>query len=210
MSGAALEPKERADLCYKLAERAWNRFQDRRRLEWRNAFGIWTLLAAATAVVATSDFPVDEWAFVVGATFAITLVGLFDAWCLWLEKTNADDTRRSIHWETQIIDMVDKNFPWKPKMPEENRGIIPKHRVYRMELCLAGVLALLFVGTLLKELEHIDFSGGPVMSWLAGILGGVVSGAIVCALFCFSKHEDLKRELESLRSQMPQPPQEGE
>ena len=112
---------ERIGLYHKLAERAWNRFESHRRVEWRICFGVWTALGAGVIAVLTSG----SWAPGLVDILVAAVVGavILAACCCWwlprLGESLSRDNWNSYYWETHLFrELVDKPSGISKALPE--------------------------------------------------------------------------------------------
>ena len=54
-----MDDKERADLYRSLADRGWQRFNNRREVEWKISFALWTALGAS--IILLVQKPLGPW-----------------------------------------------------------------------------------------------------------------------------------------------------
>ncbi len=141
--------KLKAEYCHKLAERASNRIQARRTVEWQVAVGIWSAFGAGAGFVLTSS----SWKpgclmAVLGSVLAVIVLVIFRfVWLGYMRRVTDQDQKRSVRWEGEIIKLLD--------LPEDPSSSDPAqfvwwglHRAQWMQLVVALLFVLLFVGAL--------------------------------------------------------------
>lgn len=162
---------DRIDVCFKLAERARDRFTARQAFEWRYAFALWTLFAGGAAVIFTAgSFALSFWpaigVSVANLVAASVMIVFYWAWLQHLDEESDNDRNEGIHYEDQIIRTANitrfqsteaedtkrswltrvlarVEIPWSERRSDRRAG----HRVVVMHFWVAVVLALLFVAS---------------------------------------------------------------
>ena len=114
MSGDnGLKSSEKTAVYHQLAERAWNRFESHRRVEWRTFFGLWTALGIGIVAAVTSDSWTTGWTEA-GVSLLIAVVVLaacFQWWIPYISKSLYRDNWISYYWETHLIKSVGSELP---------------------------------------------------------------------------------------------------
>ncbi|MFH1922380.1 MAG: hypothetical protein ABIP48_21160 [Planctomycetota bacterium] len=119
-----VDVKERIDICFKLAERARDRFTARQAFEWRYAFALWTLFAAGAAVIFTAgSFALSggpaTLICIANLIVALTMIAFYRTWLSHLDKECDNDQKESRHYEAEIIRIAGvTQFP-PPEQPED-------------------------------------------------------------------------------------------
>ena len=169
--------KAKADLYYKLAERATARFCFRRNTDWKIDFALWTMFGAGAVVVLSTGAWRPQWYdAVIGTILAIAIVLLY-GFC-WLPFRAAAFRREQLvayWWETNVERLLgDGERPkyLKPegdfrsafdKDPNEVKGD-PEGKPWKssrklrkgqwLVLTITSLLALLFIGALWSRYLH--------------------------------------------------------
>lgn len=125
-----LSVKDRAEIVYRLAERAWKRYQSRRQVEWRTAFGVWTALGAGAGLVLTArpwaPDVIDLWA---GGLVAIgVVVGFGGFWLPFIKDAHFRDMHTSYFWETWLHEIVGERPPDELRVESVQEGWFTAYR----------------------------------------------------------------------------------
>lgn len=107
------KPYERAELAFKLAGQAWDRFKDRREIEWKTTIGIWTLFGAAAATVLVSNTWQPTWfAFIAGIILGFSIVFIYRIiWQPYIAESHRRDQLTSYFWESVLQKVTGERFP---------------------------------------------------------------------------------------------------
>lgn len=107
-----LGPKDRLTAIENLAKAARGRFENRREIEWKICFGVWT----GFAVMAGAALNAKEWepdlALGIGAVMVTLLI--FFGFCVWTcvrRRAGQFDLRTSYYWESVVGEMVRERLP---------------------------------------------------------------------------------------------------
>lgn len=119
MAENQMEPKDRADLYFKLAQSAQDRFDSRRDVEWKVAIALWTLFGAAAGAIITARYwTPSPWQVVCISASVIGILYIYRRWWLtYLAEAFARDQRTSYYWESAIQELLGVELP---------RGLDPK------------------------------------------------------------------------------------
>lgn len=105
--------KDKFDACIALAEHFSSRHDARRSYEWKIAFGVWSLLAAACHYMkGLQDLT---------PCMAVLIVAIFEvvwAWNIW--RRNLDDRQASRHYRTAAEQILCEQSPTVVKFVFEN------------------------------------------------------------------------------------------
>jgi hypothetical protein len=175
----------KAELYFKLAERAWARYESRRAIEWKTAIGLWSAFGAGAAVVLSARTWAPGWEEVILGLILASVV-VYGYWHSWLPYLNAEmqrDAKASYFWETGLEILAGTRRPdcllppasttdpataW-PRMDDPTGTAVPKlssdlHSVLRVELAVSVLFALLFVGALASKAARRPASTGSKSS----------------------------------------------
>lgn len=103
---------ERAKIFMWLSDRARQRFETRRDIEWKISFGIWGFFAAGSfAIINAKDWPIS-YALAIALTFVA--IGFIYAQIHWmwqfLSPSENNDRKNTIFWETEAGRLATSNF----------------------------------------------------------------------------------------------------
>lgn len=144
------DKKLQAEYCLKLADRASNRIQSRRTVEWQVALGLWTAFGAGAGFVLTSKSWVSGiWPAILGTLLAVIVIMVFYwSWLGYMRTVTEQDQKRSVIWEAEVITLL--KLPPDPSAPADAKQFVWKglHKAQWMQLVVAILFALLFVGAL--------------------------------------------------------------
>jgi hypothetical protein len=137
---------DRAELCYKLAERAWNRFKNRQDREYAIGLRIMSVFAiGAGVVIAARGWSAPAWTPWAGLVVAIFVVlGLVVSWLPFIHREHTHDRQQSIHWENEAIRIAELRPPagLSDGAPQTYMGL---HEVQLLQLGATILMAALFV-----------------------------------------------------------------
>ncbi|HYW80199.1 MAG TPA: hypothetical protein VE890_11510 [Thermoguttaceae bacterium] len=166
-----LTDKEKADIYLKLADRARERYESLRNLEWKLNIGLWTLLAAGTALIVTAE-PFTFWGAAVfcigGAIASLGIVWLFGVkWLPYIHGVCYRDNGASYRYEYKTREIQGLDVLPEQLLPKQHRewafGDVPQkersfddnawfwkkwHGCHPMFLAVTALLATMFVGSL--------------------------------------------------------------
>lgn len=111
--------KIKADIFYKIAQRAADRHESRRRMEWQVALALWTALAVAAGFAVNSSWTPNTVEVFVSTVVALAALICTVVWLQYLETTFARDMRASYFWETALEKLAGQR---KPVALEPNPG----------------------------------------------------------------------------------------
>ena len=125
------EEKDLIDDFHKLASSAWQRYTTRRDVDWKVAFGLWTLFGAgAVAILTAKGWPLHNYCpnlvvFIIGLVVAVGIV--ISHTLIWVRhqwKTSRRDMKVSYLWETEVLRLHGRQLPedLKPPWASEIRG----------------------------------------------------------------------------------------
>lgn len=128
-----LTTKDRSEIAYQLAERAWNRYESRRRVEWRTAFGVWTAFGGGAGIILTARSwapdDIDLWG---GAIVALLVVGGFACyWLPYIKNTHYRDMHTSYFWETWLHVLLESRPPAALRVENQQEGWPTAYSHYR-------------------------------------------------------------------------------
>jgi hypothetical protein len=160
--------KERFDSLSILYARAWKNFNDRRKIEFKLSYSLYTLFCFAIAgLVLYIDKLPGEYIIPIGiGFFGICLVLFHFLWCRKANKTNFLDRQIAIHYEKimqeiseskfqkGILSLIDENYMHKKKQEskEESKEELKYPSILKnwsmmiqllISVCLFSVLLLL-------------------------------------------------------------------
>jgi hypothetical protein len=116
------DKKERFDAIAELWKNAWRILADRRTVEWRVSFTLWTALGSCIALIATGKIsPITRCAgytvspiAVVGIVLSV-LFGLHFLWLCELNKRHSLDRDMAFHYEDRLRELCNAPLPDKLK-----------------------------------------------------------------------------------------------
>lgn len=111
------EPNNNIDLYIKLADRARNRFQSLRDIEWKINLGLWGFLISAIAFVCNSDYFRSYTSGVLfwgGLVLTLSIIVLHVIWLQYIHETHQRDNRTSYWWECKALNVAEVSVDGLP------------------------------------------------------------------------------------------------
>ncbi len=104
------EERERIEHYLRLADRASERFESRRTLEWRLAFGVWLLFAAGAVAVLNIDWSPNRPIAALGTLMSVGIVVVYTGtWLPYLNRSHQREARTAYFWETCVEKALSKD-----------------------------------------------------------------------------------------------------
>jgi len=148
-SSTALTPKDRLDVCLKLADAAWRDFDTRRAYEWKANFGLWAGLAGLAVLCLRGDVAIQgAWrTAVMAASIAVGLVYVL-LWTPGLHKRNRNDQAVAQSLWTQAAQIATLTRPHEPEPTStfKNWSHLSQIIITAILLILAGLALFARVG----------------------------------------------------------------
>ncbi|MFH1922379.1 MAG: hypothetical protein ABIP48_21155 [Planctomycetota bacterium] len=189
-----MEDKERADLFLALANRATERFESYRRLEWRTLLALWATFGVGAGVVISADaWNPCAWEAVVAVV--VVVVAIYGCWRHWLPYLSSSIRRTnwlSYYWEThverilgperpKILQPPPDNDTWPSAFDTDPNNVLGKaegenrelpstwHRAQWIQLSVTILFGCLFVFALASKAYHAsETQGAPSKMTIEG------------------------------------------
>lgn len=108
----SLTQKERIEHLRWLSDGAWERFKNRRAIEWKLYYSIWGAYGGAAYLVYSREssitFEAWIWLIIIGA---VPVLGLVMGWLPWIQRSHALDQKVSYFWSASVEHELNAELP---------------------------------------------------------------------------------------------------
>ena len=184
----------KAEVCYRLAERAWNRFESRRNMEWRTAAAIWTAFALGTALVLTAGDWTPGWPEIIGAgLLALSCIVGYYFWVNYANQRSRQENQTSYFWESHLRKMSGARLPKQLEPPGEKSRTRTWLEFFHLNKDLRMERSWPSADQCASDLESdlvLDWELAPTLNYLVAVLLACLFFAAVTVRSCRESREE--------------------